>query len=123
REGDEAACLLEAAEADIVWAEGRFGVVGTDRAVTIRDVARTAFQVARLPPGLEPGLYETGTFSPGPAESGQLLTGSFMDYGIPRADTLCDIAVERPQDLMADPPLTTAVPAAPSRRPRPASWS
>ncbi|MGH7318591.1 MAG: hypothetical protein ACRELA_03030, partial [Candidatus Rokuibacteriota bacterium] len=40
------------------------GVVGTDRAVTIRDVARTAFQVARLPPGLEPGLYETGTFSP-----------------------------------------------------------
>jgi carbon-monoxide dehydrogenase large subunit len=28
------------------------------------------------------------------ADSGQLLTGSFMDYAIPRADTLPDIAVE-----------------------------
>ncbi len=59
-----AARLLEAAEADIVFAGGRFGVAGTDRGVTIRDVARAAFQPARLPPGLEPGLYETGTFAP-----------------------------------------------------------
>jgi aerobic carbon-monoxide dehydrogenase large subunit len=27
------------------------------------------------------------------AESGQLLTASFMEYGIPRADQLCDIVV------------------------------
>jgi carbon-monoxide dehydrogenase large subunit len=59
-----AAHLLEAAEADIVFAEGRFRVVGTDRALTLMDVARAAFQPARLPPGLEPGLYETGTFVP-----------------------------------------------------------
>ena len=26
-------------------------------------------------------------------ESGQLLTSTFMDYGIPRADTMCDISV------------------------------
>src|SRR5215813_1350106 len=59
-----AARLLEAAEADIVFADGKFSVVGTDRAVVLKDVARAAFQPAQLPPGVEPGLYETGTFSP-----------------------------------------------------------
>jgi carbon-monoxide dehydrogenase large subunit len=153
-----AARMLEAAEADIGFGDGRFAVAGTDRAVTLREVARTAFQPANLPAGLEPGLYETGTFSPaadtwpngchvceveideqtgalalvnyvvvddvgtvinpvtlkgqihggiaqgvGQAvmeevvydrESGQLLTTSFMEYGIPRADDLCDMHVE-----------------------------
>ncbi len=28
------------------------------------------------------------------AQSGQLLTGSFMDYAMPRADTLCNIDVD-----------------------------
>jgi aerobic carbon-monoxide dehydrogenase large subunit len=152
-----AARLLEAAEADLVFADGRFGVMGTDRSVTIKEVARTAFQPAQLPPGLEPGFYETGTFSPkqdtwpngchvcevevdpdtgavtlvnyvvvddvgtvinpltlkgqihggvaqgvGQAlmeqviydrDSGQLLTASFMDYAMPRADTLSDMAI------------------------------
>jgi aerobic carbon-monoxide dehydrogenase large subunit len=59
-----AARLLEAAEADVAFADGKFGVVGTDRAVVLKDVARAAFQPAQLPPGVEPGLYETGTFSP-----------------------------------------------------------
>src|SRR6185312_3391724 len=59
-----AAHLLEAAEADIAFADGRFAVVGTDRALTLKQVAMAAFQPARLPPGLEPGLYETGTFTP-----------------------------------------------------------
>jgi carbon-monoxide dehydrogenase large subunit len=153
-----AAKLLEAAEADVTFADGRFGVVGTDRAVALVDVARAAFQPAQLPKGVEPGLYETGTFSPpsdtwpngchvceveidpdtgavelarytvvddvgtvinpttlkgqihggvaqgvGQAlmeqvaydpDSGQLLTGSFMDYAMPRAMDFCDIAVE-----------------------------
>ncbi len=153
-----AARLLEAAEADVAFSDGRFAVVGTDRAVTLRDVARAAFQPAQLPPGLEPGLYETGTFSPpddtypngchvcevevdpdtgavalvgyaivddvgtvinpitlkgqihggvaqgvGQAlmeqvvydrESGQVLTASFMDYAMPRADTFCDMVIE-----------------------------
>jgi aerobic carbon-monoxide dehydrogenase large subunit len=39
-------------------------VVGTDRAVALKEVARAAFVPAQLPPGLEPGLYETGTFAP-----------------------------------------------------------
>jgi carbon-monoxide dehydrogenase large subunit len=153
-----AAGMLEAAEADIVFADGRFAVAGTDRGVTMKDVARAAFVFAKLPAGVEPGLYETGTFSPkadtypngchvcevevdpetgevtllgyvvvddvgtvinpltlegqvhggiaqgvGQAlmeqivydpETGQLLTGSFMDYAIPRAATMCDIMVE-----------------------------
>jgi carbon-monoxide dehydrogenase large subunit len=153
-----AAKLLEAAEADIAFADGRFSVVGTDRAVGLTDVARAAFQPAQLPKGMEPGLYETATFSPpsdtwpngchvcevevdpetgvvtleryavvddvgtvinpltlkgqihggvaqgvGQAlmeqvvydgESGQLLTGSFMDYAMPRASDFCDIAIE-----------------------------
>ena len=59
-----AAHLLEAAEADLVFADGRFRVTGTDRGVTVTEVARAAFQPAQLPPGLEPGLYETGTFVP-----------------------------------------------------------
>jgi carbon-monoxide dehydrogenase large subunit len=153
-----AARLLEAAEADINFADGRFTVAGTDRAVALKEVARAAFQPARLPPGLEPGLYETGTFAPKQAtwpngchvcevevdpdtgtvtlvsyvivddvgtvinpvtlkgqihggvaqgvgqalmeevvydqESGQLLTASFMDYAMPRADTFCDITIK-----------------------------
>jgi carbon-monoxide dehydrogenase large subunit len=59
-----AAKMLEAAEADIVFTDGRFAVTGTDRAVALKEVARAAFQPAQLPPGVEPGLYETGTFSP-----------------------------------------------------------
>jgi CO/xanthine dehydrogenase Mo-binding subunit len=58
-----AAKLLEAAEADIVFADARFAVTGADRAVSLKDIARAAFQPAQLPPGFEPSLYETGTFS------------------------------------------------------------
>jgi carbon-monoxide dehydrogenase large subunit len=154
-----AARLLEAAEADLTFADGRFTVAGTDRAVTLKEAARAAFVPSQLPPGLEPGLYETGTFVPkqdtwpngchvcevevdpetgavtleryavvddvgtvinpltlkgqihgGVAQgvgqalmeqvvyddgSGQLLTASFMDYAMPRADTFCDIVIEK----------------------------
>ncbi|MGH7355774.1 MAG: xanthine dehydrogenase family protein molybdopterin-binding subunit [Candidatus Rokuibacteriota bacterium] len=153
-----AARLLEAAEEDIKFADGRFAVAGTDKGVALTEVARAAFQPAKLPPGLEPGLYETGTFSPkqdtypngchvcevevdpdtgavtlaryavaddvgtvinpltlkgqihggvaqgvGQAlmehvvyegESGQLMTASFMEYAMPRADTFCDMVIE-----------------------------
>ncbi len=153
-----AARLLEAAEADIGFADGKFSVVGTDRALSLKEVARAAFQPAQLPPGLEPGLYETGTFAPKQATwpngchvcevevdpdtgavaldryviaddvgtvinpvtlkgqihggvaqgvgqalmeqvvyepgSGQLLTASFMEYAMPRADTFCDMVIE-----------------------------
>ena len=153
-----AAKLLEAAEADIKFADGKFAVVGTDKSVELKQVARAAFQPPQLPPGMEPGLYETGTFVPkndtwpngchiceveidpdtgavqlvsyvivddvgtvinpvtlkgqihggvaqgiGQAlmeqvvydpESGQLLTATFMDYAMPRANDLPDMHVE-----------------------------
>jgi carbon-monoxide dehydrogenase large subunit len=156
-----AAHLLEAAEADIEFAVGdiggNFAVAGTDRRLALTEVAKAAFRAGNLPPGLEGGLYETGTFSPtdftypngshvceveidadtgqldilnyvvvddvgtvvnpvglkgqihggvmqglGQAvmeqvvydrDSGQMLTGSFMDYAMPRADALPAISV------------------------------
>jgi len=156
-----AAHLLEAAEADIEFAVGddggNFTVAGTDRRLALSEVAKAAFRANNLPPGLEGGLYETGTFAPadftypngshvceveidgetgqldilnyvvvddvgtvvnpvglkgqihggvmqglGQAvmeqvvydrESGQMLSGSFMDYAMPRADALPAISV------------------------------
>ena len=152
-----AAHLLETAVADVGFAEGRFTITGTDRGLSLKQVAVAAFQPARLPPGIEPGLYENATFSPehatfpnschvceveidpetgaarvlsylvvddvgtvinpltlkgqihgGVAQglgqilmeqvvyergSGQLLTASFMDYAMPRADTMCSVEV------------------------------
>ncbi len=57
-----AAHLLEAAEDDIEFADGRFSIAGTDRAVDLGEVAQAAFQPARLPDGIEPGLIESGTY-------------------------------------------------------------
>src|SRR5262249_41701598 len=59
-----AAHLLEAPADDLEFADGRFTIAGTDRAVTLKEVAKAAFVAARLPRGFEGGLYETGTFVP-----------------------------------------------------------
>ncbi|MBV9016425.1 MAG: xanthine dehydrogenase family protein molybdopterin-binding subunit [Alphaproteobacteria bacterium] len=147
-----AAHLLEAAEADIDLTDGVFRIAGTDRTVSLADIAAAAWDPPSLPDGMEPGLVasaafaakqqnfpngvhicevevdpETGeveilnysvvddvgtvlnplllegqirggiaqgagqilmediVFDPG---SGQLLTGSFMDYAMPRAGDL-----------------------------------
>jgi carbon-monoxide dehydrogenase large subunit len=145
-----AAHLLEADVGDIAFADGSFVVAGTDRKIALKEVAKASFLPAKLPPGAEPGLFETATFAPeddtypngshvceveidpetgvvalvgyhvvddvgvminptlvkgqihgGIAQgagqilmervaydrdSGQLLSGSFMDYAMPRAD-------------------------------------
>jgi carbon-monoxide dehydrogenase large subunit len=147
-----AAHLLEAAEADITDADGVFRIAGTDRAVSLADIARVAWDPPSLPDGMEPGLVasyaysakqqnfpngvhiceleidpDTGTVEilkysvvddvgtvMNPlllegqiaggivqgvgqilmedihfdGESGQLVTGSFMDYAMPRAGDL-----------------------------------
>ncbi len=152
-----AAHLLEAAETDIAYADAHFSVAGTDRSVSLADVAHAAVEPTALPTGLEPGLGAQAWFAPeywnwpssaqvceveidpdtgvveivrytgisdagrvinpmlyagqlhggitqgiGQAlleeiridpESGQLLTGSFMDYALPRADDLSAFAV------------------------------
>jgi carbon-monoxide dehydrogenase large subunit len=58
-----AAHLLEAADADIAFAAGRFAIAGTDRSLAWKDIARAAYG-APLPAGLEPGLVEGASFSP-----------------------------------------------------------
>jgi carbon-monoxide dehydrogenase large subunit len=163
-----AAHMLEASEADIQFADGRFSITGTDRGLALKEVARAAFLPNKLPKGMEPGLYETGTFSPAndtfpngchvceveidpetgtialeryavvddvgtvinpkllkgqiqggiaqglgqvlmenvvyDPESGQLLSASFMDYAVPRAEHFCDIAIEsRPVPTKLNP--------------------
>ncbi len=153
-----AAHLLEAAAEDVELRDGAFRIAGTDRAVTLKDIAHAACHPQRLPPGFEPGFEvgagyvstvenfpngchvceveidpETGAvevidysvvddvgavLNPlllkgqihggvaqglGQAvmervvfdrESGQNLSGSFMDYAMPRADDICAIKVE-----------------------------
>jgi carbon-monoxide dehydrogenase large subunit len=58
-----AAHLLEAADADIAFAAGRFAIAGTDRSLAWKDIARAAYG-APLPAGIEPGLVEGASFSP-----------------------------------------------------------
>jgi carbon-monoxide dehydrogenase large subunit len=147
-----AAHKLEAAEADIEFKEGDFRIAGTDRSVSLIDVAKSAFDAAQLPKGMEAGFDEKAHYLPAAstfpngchvceveidedtgrveivrflvvddfgtvvnplllagqvhggvgqgvgqallegcvydAGSGQLVTGSFMDYCMPRADDL-----------------------------------
>ncbi len=59
-----AAHLLEAAEADIAFADGAFAIAGTDRSVSLEAVARAAFAPGALPEGIEPGFAESGHFTP-----------------------------------------------------------
>jgi carbon-monoxide dehydrogenase large subunit len=152
-----AAHMLEAAETDVVYENGTFLIAGTDRKVAFDAVVKAAFEPTKIPKGLEPGLYETATFTndtsnfpngchvcevevdpdtgtvaivkysvvddvgtvinpllldgqvmgavaqgAGEAlmerivydEQGQLLTGSFMDYAMPRADDLPMFEIE-----------------------------
>ncbi|WP_119420536.1 xanthine dehydrogenase family protein molybdopterin-binding subunit [Desertibaculum subflavum] len=148
--------LLETATADIEFAQGRFRIAGTDRGLSLFDVAQAARDPAKRPAGMEGGLDAdevfkvAGTFPNGChiAEvevepdtgrvqlvgytvvddmgrvinpmilegqahggiaqgvgqaliehtaydaNGQLLSGSFMDYGLPRADDLPDIGFQ-----------------------------
>jgi aerobic carbon-monoxide dehydrogenase large subunit len=67
-----AAHLLEAAEADMEFKDGRFIIAGTDRALGIHAIGKAAFQIDKLPPGIEPGLYETATYR---AHSGNFPNG------------------------------------------------
>jgi len=147
-----AAHMLEAAEGDIEFVDGKFSVAGTDKAKTFGEIAFSAYVPHNYPlETLEPGLEETAFYDPAnftyPAgayacevevdpdtgkvdilsftcaddfgnvmnpmivagqvhggvaqgigqallentsydENGQLLTGSYMDYAMPRADDL-----------------------------------
>jgi aerobic carbon-monoxide dehydrogenase large subunit len=153
-----AAHLLEAAEADIVFKDGKFTVAGTDKSAAWGEVALGAYVAHKFPTSeIEPGLKETSFYDPtsftypagchiceleidsdtgetaivgwtavddfgvvinpmivegqvhggvaqgvGQAllehtvydDKGQLISGSYMDYAMPRADNLPDIKVD-----------------------------
>jgi len=116
-----AAHLLEAADADIEFANGEFRVAGTDRKKSFAEVALTAYVPHNFPlDKLEPGLNENAFYNVvnpmivegqvhgglaqgiGQAltegcvynEDGQLVTGTYMDYAMPRADDLPHFVVE-----------------------------
>src|SRR5947208_2875321 len=60
-----AAHLLEAAEADVEFKDGKFTVAGTDRSKTMAEVALTAYVPHNFPhEELEPGLDETAFYDP-----------------------------------------------------------
>ena len=70
-----AAHLLEAADTDMEFKDGRFAIAGTDRGIGIHDVAKAAFDLGKLPKGMEPGLYETATYR---ATSGNFPNGAHV---------------------------------------------
>lgn len=153
-----AAHMLESAVEDIEFKDGTFSIAGTDRSLPFKEVVKTAFQPAKLPPDIEIGMYENATWSPetgnvpnsahvceveidpetGVAEfkryvavhdvgtelnpllvdgqvhggivqglgqvvmedvvydeDGQMLSGSFMDYAMPRASDMISFEVDR----------------------------
>jgi carbon-monoxide dehydrogenase large subunit len=57
-----AAHLLEASVDDLEFSAGRFAVKGTDKAVTLGEVAMAAFTGHDLPDGVEPSLDSDATF-------------------------------------------------------------
>ncbi|HEX4835998.1 MAG TPA: xanthine dehydrogenase family protein molybdopterin-binding subunit [bacterium] len=60
-----AAHLLEAAEGDLVFDQGRFSVRGSpDRAKTIQEVTLQAYLAWNLPPGVEPSLEASAFYDP-----------------------------------------------------------
>ena len=60
-----AGTMLEAAEGDIVLADGVAKIAGTDRVIPIARLAREAYtQTHRFKGEIEPGLIETGTYDP-----------------------------------------------------------
>lgn len=157
-----AADLLEAAAADIVYAEGRFAIAGTDRRVGLFEVAAAAdargevldasaeFRVSApaypngchvcelevdpetghteivryvavidagrvvnpliaagqvhggLAQGIGQALLEHVVYDP---QSGQLLSGNFLDYAVPRADDLPSFTTQLNEIACADNPL------------------
>jgi len=62
-----AAHLLEAAGADLEFKEGKFKVVGTDRAIALTDVAKAFHRPVGLPPQFGVGLDASGSSSAPPS--------------------------------------------------------
>ena len=59
-----AAHLMECAEDDLEFTQGRFRVKGTEKAVALADVALAVFAATDLPDGIEPNLDSDATYDP-----------------------------------------------------------
>jgi carbon-monoxide dehydrogenase large subunit len=59
-----AAHVLECAESDLEFADGKFTVRGTESATTIQDMALAVFAAHDLPDGVEPTLDSEATYDP-----------------------------------------------------------
>tara|TARA_R110000868_G_scaffold39376_1_gene137050 strand:+ start:5867 stop:8173 length:2307 start_codon:yes stop_codon:yes gene_type:complete len=59
-----AAHQLEASAEDVDFAEGVFIIAGTDRSITLAEVARGSYTPGKLPDGVEAGIDERATFAP-----------------------------------------------------------
>ncbi|PRX47183.1 carbon-monoxide dehydrogenase large subunit [Prauserella shujinwangii] len=59
-----AAHMMECAEDDLEFANGRFTVRGTDKSTGIQDVAFAAFMAHDLPEGMEPSLDSEAVYDP-----------------------------------------------------------
>jgi aerobic carbon-monoxide dehydrogenase large subunit len=59
-----AAHLLEASPSDMAFAAGIFSIAGTDRSVTLREVARVAHIPTAYPADLELGLQDSAVYDP-----------------------------------------------------------
>ena len=76
-----AAHLLEASTDDIAFADGRFAVSGTDRTLTLQDVARAAYRQDLLPEEIETGLDERANFRP-------------PNFSFPNGVYVCEVEVD-----------------------------
>jgi aerobic carbon-monoxide dehydrogenase large subunit len=59
-----AAHRLEASADDVEFADGVFTIAGTDRSITLADVAKGSYTPGNLPEGVDGGIDERATFSP-----------------------------------------------------------
>ena len=73
--------LLEASAGDLEFRNGRFHVVGTDRAIDLRDVAKSTYHPARLPKHLRVGLEASSYFVADPP-------------GFPNGCHVCEVEID-----------------------------
>jgi len=59
-----AAHQLEASADDMEFANGVFTIAGTDRSISLEDVAKISYTPGKLPEGVDGGIDERATFSP-----------------------------------------------------------
>jgi aerobic carbon-monoxide dehydrogenase large subunit len=76
-----ASVLLEASAEDLEFREGLFRIAGTDRSISLKEVARSAYHPAKLPKGVRPGLEASAYFAAEPP-------------GFPNGCHICEVEID-----------------------------